>query len=401
MSVSGFVRFFLSLWFAIFVASAAFAHRSNESYVYFDVTDDSLTGRFEAALSDLDGLLGIDLNGNALFEEDEISAAEDRLFELMSRRLTVLHDGVELRIAPTGVETLDAGHVGVFAQIGFRVLGLNEIPDAIEVDYQPLTELMSNHGGFVLISSNTRIGLEDNEAYISLTFTEDDGPQTLSLTGEPRLKVFIEFVKHGIWHIWLGFDHVVFLLTLLLPAVMIPAGRSWLPSDSFKGALWTVTKIVTVFTLSHSVTLTLAGLGIVALPETLVEAVIAASIIIVALMNFFPAWHRYILWVVFVFGLFHGFGFANVLAPLPLDATRQALGLLAFNVGVELGQLAIVLVAFPVFWLVRRWRIYPFMAFKVGTVVLVLLAGSWFLERTTSFEFNVRGTIAMLTGIEL
>ena len=283
----------------------------------------------------------------------------------------------------------------------YKRQGLTPVPEEISVDYEPLTELLSNHGGFILIASNTRVGLADNEAYISLTFTEDDGPQMLSLVGEPRLKVFWEFVTHGIWHIWLGFDHVVFLLTLLLPAVMMPAGRSWIPTESFKGALWSVTKIVTIFTLSHSVTLTLAGLGILQLPSTLVEAVIAASIIIVALMNLAPSAHRYMLWVVFVFGLFHGFGFANVLAPLALDPTRQVIGLAAFNIGVELGQLAIVLVAFPVLWLVRKWRIYPFMAFKVGTVVLVILAGSWFLERTTSFEFNVRGTITMLTGLEL
>ncbi len=401
MNVFTIIRTLAIVALTALIASPSLAHRSNESYVYFDVTDEALAGRFEAALSDLDGLLGIDTNGNALFEQEEIAAAEERIFELMDGRLSLMHDGKALGIEPTGIETLDTGHVGVFAQIGFRVVGLTPVPEEISVDYEPLTELLSNHGGFILIASNTRVGLADNEAYISLTFTEDDGPQMLSLVGEPRLKVFWEFVTHGIWHIWLGFDHVVFLLTLLLPAVMMPAGRSWIPTESFKGALWSVTKIVTVFTLSHSVTLTLAGLGILQLPSTLVEAVIAASIIIVALMNLAPSAHRYMLWVVFVFGLFHGFGFANVLAPLALDPTRQVIGLAAFNIGVELGQLAIVLVAFPVLWLVRKWRIYPFMAFKVGTVVLVILAGSWFLERTTSFEFNVRGTITMLTGIEL
>ena len=395
------LRFLMVTLFAVFLTSPSLAHRSNESYVYFNVADDSLSGRFEVTLPDLDKLLQVDANEDGEVQESELNEAGPKIFEYLSKRLSVEIEGKTIGLEPTDIKLLDAGQVGVFAQIGFDTIGVENVPEELRIHYAPLTDVNSNHAGFILIDSNTRTGVEENEAFVSLTFDEGDPFKTLSLVGEPWMKVFVDFVIHGVWHIWLGFDHVIFLITLLLPSVMIALNRKWAPEEEFGSAFWNVVKIVTAFTLSHSVTLALAALGIVSLPASFVEAVIAASIIIVALMNIAPSLHRHMLLVVLAFGLFHGFGFANVLAPLPIDPTRKVVGLAAFNIGVELGQIAIVIVVFPILWLLRRWALYPFMAFRLGTLVLVLIAGMWLIERTTDYNFNVRAAVKTLTGVQL
>ncbi len=383
----------LLLAFLLILPASAFAHRLGESYVYFQVSDDALTGRFEALAADLDQVVPLDADADGQITEAEVKAQAPALFDFFAGRLILSDEGRALTLEPGDVAVLDTPH-GPFALVSFAVPDLTVVPETLTISYRPLADVLTPaHLGFALIESNTRTGAEDNENRVSLVFRPGGGEQTLHLAGEPWYKVFKEFVIHGIWHIWLGFDHVVFLITLLLPSVMIAIGSKWAPQESFRSGLWTVIKIATVFTLSHSVTLSLAALGVVSLPVTLVEAIIALSIAVVAIMNMFPAMHRYTLMIVFVFGLFHGFGFANVLEPLGLTPGGKVVGLAGFNIGVEIGQLAIILVAFPLLWVLRRWRLYPPLAFRVGTFGLVFLASIWFLERTTSFDWNVKETI--------
>lgn len=386
-----FLNIFLVLM--LLMPASAFAHRLGESYVYFQVTDEALTGRFEALAADVDQVVPLDADADGQITEAEVKAQADALFDFFAGRLALSDEGRALTITPGDVAVLETKH-GPFALVNFNLPELTAVPETLSISYRPLADVLTPaHLGFALIESNTRTGTVDNESRVSLIFRPGGGEQTLHLAGEPWTKVFKEFVIHGVWHIWLGFDHVVFLITLLLPSVMIALGRKWAPQESFRSGLWTVIKIATVFTLSHSVTLSLAALGVLSLPATLVEAIIALSIAVVAILNMFPSMHRYTLFIVFIFGLFHGFGFANVLEPLGLTPGGKAVGLAGFNIGVELGQVAIILVTFPLLWVLRRWRFYPPLAFRVGTFGLVFLASVWFLERTTDFDWNVKETI--------
>jgi len=249
-----------------------------------------------------------------------------------------------------------------------------------------------------VIENNTRTGVVDNERHIALFFKPDGEPQTLSTISDPWFTIFVEFVKQGVLHIWFGFDHVLFLITLLLPAVLWRNSNEWAPVDEFKSAFINVVKIATVFTVSHSITLSLAALGILTLPVTLVEAVIAVSIAVVALGNMFPIFHNRVLLVVFIFGLFHGFGFANVLEPLGLVPSAKAVGLLAFNIGVELGQIAIIIVLLPILFLIRKWSAYPFLALKLGSVAIILMAGFWIVERTADTFWKYQQQLMAMIG---
>jgi hypothetical protein len=173
------------------------------------------------------------------------------------------------------------------------------------------------------------------------------------------------FLLLGIEHILIGYDHLLFLLMLILRG----------------GNLWSLLKIITAFTVAHSITLALAALNLVALPEQAVEAVIALSIAYVAAENLFfkqAASHR---WAVsFLFGLVHGFGFSNVLRELGLPSEGLLWSLLSFNLGVEAGQAFAVLLAVPALLWLRKTRFEPRAVAALSGGVLVVGLGL-FVER--------------------
>ncbi|MEM8978500.1 MAG: HupE/UreJ family protein [Pseudomonadota bacterium] len=393
-----FVMFLAVLALMVGFGSQAEAHRKAESYVFFSVTDDTLTGRIEATLKDVNRMIPLDTNQDGKISEAEFTAKQDAVFNFFAERLSVSSNGEAFALASTGFGFFKVPF-GTFAQLNFEVAGLSPTPEAVEVTYEPLTDAANpGHLGYGIIENNTRTGVENNEAYISLIFDVGGSTRTLSLVGDPWTKVFVDFVIHGIWHILKGFDHVLFLVTLLLPAVLFRNNNAWAPEEDFSSALWTVIKIATVFTLSHSVTLSLAALGIVTLPVSFVEAVIALSIAVVALMNMFPRFHQHTLWIVFIFGLFHGFGFANVLEPLGVQPASKVVGLAAFNIGVELGQIAIILVLFPVLFLIRRWQAYPFLALRLASVAIIAISGLWLVERTSGVFWRMQQDLLAFVG---
>jgi len=165
-----------------------------------------------------------------------------------------------------------------------------------------------------------------------------------------------------------------------------PAAPRWQPVASFGPAFWDVLRIVTAFTVAHSVTLSLAALGLVALPSRLVESAIAASVVLAALNNVWPVFEGRRWMVAFGFGLVHGFGFASVLADLGLPQGTLALALLGFNLGVELGQLAIVAVFLPCAYALRRTRFYRQAVLFGGSLLIAALAAVWLAERALELK---------------
>jgi hypothetical protein len=194
-------------------------------------------------------------------------------------------------------------------------------------------------------------------------------------------QTFKQYLKDGVWHIWIGYDHILFLLALLLPAVLLRKNGQWEPAPTLRGAFIEVVKVVTAFTLAHSITLTLASLQIITLPSRLVESVIAASVILAALNNLRGTIEGRRWVMAFVFGLVHGFGFASVLADLGLPQGALVLALVGFNAGVEVGQLTIVAVFLPLaFWL-RGTRFYRVGVLIGGSLLVALLASWWLAQR--------------------
>ncbi|MEO0693222.1 MAG: HupE/UreJ family protein, partial [Pseudomonadota bacterium] len=210
--------------------------------------------------------------------------------------------------------------------------------------------------------------------------------------------VFVDFVVHGIWHIWHGIDHLMFLAALLLAATMTRRDGHWAPTENLGRSMGVMVGLVTAFTLGHALAISLSAFGVIRFPSTWVEGAIALSIILVALANLMPGLQTRSGLALFAFGLFHGFGFVSVLPLLGADPMLKTVGLIGFTIGIELAQLAIVLVAFPVLYLVCNWRIYPMLALRLGSVGVIAIAAVWFAERSYNFLGPVRQTLAGLAG---
>jgi hypothetical protein len=190
-----------------------------------------------------------------------------------------------------------------------------------------------------------------------------------------------------VWHIWIGFDHVLFLLALLLPAVLMHESGRWQAVAHFRPVFWDVVRTVTSFTVAHSITLSLAALGVVSLPSRLVEATIALSVLLAALNNVRPVIEQWRWVMAFAFGLIHGFGFASVLGDLGLPREGLLLALVGFNLGVEAGQLAIVAVFLPLAFMLRGTATYRRGLMSGGSLVVALLALAWLVER--AFDISI------------
>jgi hypothetical protein len=180
---------------------------------------------------------------------------------------------------------------------------------------------------------------------------------------------------------WKGIDHILFLTALILPSAMRRKEKHWEPVTEFRTAIMNVVKIVTLFTISHSVTLGIAALGIFNLSSRLVEPIIAISIIVAALDIIFPIFKGKIGWVVFIFGLFHGFGFASVLVDRGVLGEHMALSLFGFNLGVEIGQVVVIGIIFPLIYFFRQYAFYPKIIMRYGAATMIFAAAFWSFER--------------------
>ena len=231
------------------------------------------------------------------------------------------------------------------------------------------------------IERNKKTGEEYEGEFAALVFSADTPEQELDLTNIEMLMRPRDFVWQGVLHIWIGLDHILFIITLLLPAVLLYQEASWKPVPEFRTAFWNIIKIVTIFTVAHSITLSLAALGVVRMPSRIVESVIAFSIILVALNTISPKFREKNWLIIFVFGLFHGLGFASVMSELPFRMVHLVKVLIGFNVGVELGQLAIVAAVFPVIFVLRKASMYTPVILRGGSLVTASIACYWFIER--------------------
>lgn len=203
------------------------------------------------------------------------------------------------------------------------------------------------------------------------------GRQTIALAAAPSLGgTLLTFLEEGALHLVTGYDHILFLLTLLLAAGPLA------PRDGTWAALREIAKIVTGFTLGHSITLIAAALDVVTLPSRLVESAIALSIVVVAVWNIAkPDVVRGRALVAASFGLIHGFGFSSVLRELVLPSGQRVVALVAFNVGIELAQLALVAIAIaPLAWAARHAWYRP-RVLTAGSAGIALVATYWFVER--------------------
>jgi hypothetical protein len=356
------------------------AHKPSDSYLVLSqrAQGPALDGQWDIALRDLQHAMDLDVNGDGEITWGELKAGRAKLTQYALSRLAIeavaRGDRESCRLQPAGL-LFDVHVDGGYAVLQFTV-ACPFRPAQLAVHYGLFFDLDPNHRGLLSVRSGG--GSEQASVLAGAQPTA-----TLNLGTPDRLAQFRAFLDEGIWHIWKGYDHILFLLTLLLPAVVVFQGGQWQARQSLRDALLDVLQVVTAFTLAHSITLSLAVNGLLHLPSRVVESGIALTVLLGAINNLYPL-VRERRWVVaFVFGLIHGMGFASVLTDLGLVGWNLALALLGFNLGVEVGQLAIVLVFIPLAYGLRGTHFYRHAFMPFGAVAVGALATYWLVARAT------------------
>jgi hypothetical protein len=373
------MRWYLGLVVAALItAGPAQAHKPSDSYLSLEVDGGPLHGQWDIALRDLEYAIGLDADGDGAITWGELRAKHAAIAAYALARLAI-------RAADRPCELLPDAHLvdehsdGAYAVLRFAVRC--EATGPLELEYRLFADLDPSHRGLL----RARVGGQ--------TLTAVLGPEQPSVRLEsdarPGWRQFLDYLREGVWHIWIGFDHVLFLVSLLLPAVFAASGAGWRPAARFGPVFWDVLRVVTAFTVAHSITLSLAALAVISLPSRLVESAIAFSVLLAALNNLKPVVHRGRWLVAFGFGLVHGFGFASVLADLGLPQEALLLALLGFNAGVEAGQLAIVAGFLPVAYGLRRSWVYRRMIFAGGSAAIAVAAALWMIERMFDLQLGL------------
>lgn len=337
----------LSLWLALAPGGPAAAHDLYRSESRLQVHGREVRASFTFNLLDFPG---VDQNGDKIASQQEFDASFERVYRTILQHFKLDSSGPPSHVTLVRDRLFDDHVLDLTVTYTFPqdVLGLKVHSTLSDV-------LGKGHIHLVTFILNGRV----QEAIL----TEGHEGAFFTQTSGSNLQTFLRFVWLGVEHIATGYDHLAFLLGLLIATA----------------SLRSLIKTITSFTIAHSITLALATFDIVILPSRFTESMIALSILYVAAENLVRK-HTLERWrITFLFGLVHGFGFSNVLREMQLPRTNLALSLFSFNAGVELGQVIFVILLFPALddLMKRGWTwLRPTIS-----IAIALLAAYWFIQR--------------------
>lgn len=368
----------LFLW-----GSSSQAHQLSTSFLTGDLVESgAFVGEWQVRLYDLEQVLGLDSNGDGkllwgelqrqasavnayLTQHLQLSRAESLCTTLLDDRWQIDSHFNEAYLAvPLHAQCPLAGDLSVAYSAFFDIDSQHKLLLSI-------TTLPSPQGDNSAPSSAIAQQRIISDSQRAITFASADGS---------TWDAFKEFTVQGVIHIWIGFDHILFLISLILTCVLTRQHKQWVGNNNIRQIISSTTWIITAFTIAHSLTLSATAMGWITLPSRWVEATIAISVVVAAINNIFPLVLR-LGWLAFGFGLIHGMGFAGVLGELGLPSDQKLTTILAFNIGVELGQLAIVLLVLPLLVLVRNSVWYSRYSVVGVSIIISLIATQWLVQR--------------------
>lgn len=364
----------------VLVALPVSAHTVSVAHLDIAVPEQGapLQVELDLSLRDLALSVPLDRNRDELVTWGELTAARGDIEALVLSGLELSTPGGGCELRPAGLATRHYDD-GTYATV--QLTAYCPAGDQLQVLYTVLMNRDPQHRAIVTI----RHGGDATAAIARV-----DAPRVGATLGPGGISAsraggtfgaFLDFVHEGIHHILIGYDHLAFLISLLLPAALVRRQDEWQPVAGFRHGLGHIVGVATAFTVAHSITLSLAALGWVTPATRWVEAAIAASVLLAALNNVWPVVVRRV-WVVgFAFGLVHGFGFAGALSELGLPTGARVLALFGFNLGVEIGQVAVVGVLLPLLFLLRDRRWYARVAMPAASIAIALLAAWWLWQR--------------------
>ncbi|WP_447968535.1 HupE/UreJ family protein [Nitrospira sp. M1] len=363
----------------VLLAEPTFAHKASDSYLRFTIEGNAIQGEWDIALRDIDYAMGLDGNGDGQITWGEVRANHQAMRNYALSRLHITREQSTCWHNPTK-DLVDQHTDGAYAVIRFGVV-CPETMGTLQIEYGLLFDLDPLHRGLLHVAA-------DGHVQTGIFSPEHPTIRLNPKQHSPWHELF-QFGREGVWHIWIGYDHILFLISLLLPAVLWWREGHWHPQQTFRPALREALKIVTAFTVAHSMTLSLAVLGFVSLPSRWIESTIAASVLLAALHNFYPVFRTHLWIMIFIFGLIHGLGFASVLIDLGVPGQSLALALAGFNIGVEIGQVVIVGLFIPLAFLIRRSWSYQRIGVQVGSLMIAVIAFVWFIERSMNVNIGM------------
>lgn len=356
--------------------TAAQAHKPSDAYLTLERRQAMVEGRLDIALRDVDLAIGLDGDGDGQITWGEVRRKHDALAVLVLQRMKV-------RVADKPCHMQVRGHrVDRHSDGAYAVVDLSGRCEAdqgpISIDYRLLSDVDPQHRGLV--------NVVDGAASSSLVVGGGHPPVVIA-EGD-KVAQFASYLQEGAMHILAGFDHLLFLVALLLPAVLVRRSGGLEPVEHFKEAAFEVVRVVTAFTIAHALTLTLATLHLIELPSRWVESGVALSIVVAALCNLRAESGRARILIGFGFGLIHGLGFAQALGGLGLADGSLGLALVAFNLGVELAQVAIALALLPILFLLRDTVVYRRAILGAGSLLIALFGAGWLAERALGIDLQ-------------
>lgn len=359
-------------WLLLFLlCTGAQAHQLSTGYLQASINAKGvIEGKLQLRFYDLDQSLNIDTDGDGQLRWGELQDHRPAIATFINEHLKLARAQQPCVLAIEQEWKIDEHFNEGYLLLPLRAqCGLN---GTITLDYSAFFNRDSQHKLLVNFSSG--------EAYENRVVSSEQPQIRLVANSGNRLTMVGEFIYQGMVHIWMGFDHILFLCALLLPSVLTRHNHQWTSQPDLHIIIKKTFWLVTAFTLAHSITLTATALNIVHFPSRWVETGIALSIMCAALNNIFPLVLR-LGALTFGFGLLHGMGFAGALGELGIPADQQLLSVIAFNIGVEIGQMAILLIVLPILILVRNQSWYSRYSLNALSILITLTAAQWAFQR--------------------
>ncbi len=338
------------------------AHDLNSSYTTLTIREDQLQVVLRIDQTDLLKVWELDENEDGAVSNDEVLLYLDEVHDAFQEAVRVGIAGDTLALTPASANIVEDELGNAFVDLAYGAV-LRERPWRVTLAVRVFSDFGPQHKNLAKI-------VYEGEVQQSI-FTVADPVQSFTFEGGSvsLLEQVRQFVWLGMEHIFIGYDHILFLIGLI----------------AVGGTFWNLVKIVSAFTVAHSITLVLAALQVVVVPSRVVESIIALSIIYIAVENFLIKNSDQRWMITFAFGLMHGFGFAGVLTELGLPTKGLVASLLSFNVGVEIGQVMIVSLVFPVILLASRTRWQRQIVYGLSSIILTF-GLIWFFQRAFGLE---------------
>lgn len=353
-------------------AGKAEAHATSTSYLIVQESQrGDINATWDVAVADVHWALGLDADGDGTITWHEVESRREEIAAFAGNHLEISRGAAKCVATLVDLEVTE--HAGEpHLSLPFRSRCASSAVAPLRISATLFFDRDATQR--TLIDASTPAG-------VFTSILSPGTPAWLEPPASSALATFATFTGQGMWHVWVGYDHLAFLLLLLLPGVLRAAGSDWQGRQTVRETATDLLRIVTAFTLAHSITLALAATQTVHVPVRPIEIAIALSIIVAGLLNLFPAAAQARLALAFGFGLIHGFGFANALAELGTHGARLIPTLAGFNIGVELAQLSLVLLVLPLLLRARHSRFYAGRFMPAASLAAAMAGAAWVAAR--------------------